>query len=232
MSAARRPTAEAPLALTTACPSPPSPLPRSCKTRCSTTSSATHRKRIAIVENEFGDVSIDDKLIALPPTTTRSISSAVAGATTSDERIVETLNGCICCAVRKDLVEFQAACARVRAGELVLDAIIETTGIDPAPVASAFLVDESIQEFARLDGIVTLVDAAHIEQHPTSRSRCRQRGGGAGAFADRLLLNKADLVADADLVRIEARLRAINAVARCSCRHSHVDVDSVLGIRG
>ena len=200
--------------------------------------SATHGKRVAIVENEFGDVSIDDKLIVLPPTTTRSISSAVAGATHSDERIVETLNGCICCAVRKDLVEFtKRLCARVRAGELALDAIIiETTGMaDPAPVASAFLCDETIQEFARLDGIVTLVDAAHIEQHLDEEKPPGVVNEAAAqvAFADRLLLNKADLVSDADLVRIEARLRAINAVAPLQrCRHSQVDVDSVLGIHG
>ena len=114
--------------------------------------SATHGKRIAIVENEFGDVSIDDKLIVLPPTTTRSISSAVAGATTSDERIVETLNGCICCAVRKDLVEFtKRLCARVRAGELALDAIIiETTGMaDPSPVAQTFFVNHSVKAVRR-----------------------------------------------------------------------------------
>jgi G3E family GTPase len=229
--------------------------------------SASHGKKIAIVENEFGDVSIDDKLIVLPPTTTRSISSAVAGgsnsderlerlrkdverlrnagATTSDERIVETLNGCICCAVRKDLVEFtKRLCARVRAGELELDAIIiETTGMaDPAPVASTFLVDQfpqasddSIQEFARLDGIVTLVDAAHIEQHLDEEKPPGVVNEAAAqvAFADRLLLNKVDLVSDADLVRIEARLRAINAVAPLQrCRHSQVDVDSVLGIHG
>ena len=105
---------------------------------------------------------------------------------------------------------------------------------DPAPVASTFLVDESIR-VARLDGIVTLVDAAHIEQHLDEQKPLGVVNEAAAqvAFADRLLLNKADLVADADLVRIEARLRAINAVAPLQrCRHSQVDVDSVLGIRG
>ena len=199
--------------------------------------SASHGKKIAIVENEFGDVSIDDKLIVLPPTTTRSISSAVAGATTSDERIVETLNGCICCAVRKDLVEFtKRLCARVRAGELALDAIIiETTGLaDPAPVASTFLVDETIQEFARLDGIVTLVDAKHIEQHLDEEKPegVENESVQQVAFADRLLLNKLDLVEEADLARVEERLREVNRYAPIvRCQNSEVAMDKVLGLR-
>ena len=93
--------------------------------------SATHGKKIAIIENEFGETSIDDKLLA-----TNSKFD-------SDEEIVEVLNGCICCSVRKDLVVIvQKLAARCAAGELKLDGIvIETTGMaDPAPVAQTFLV--------------------------------------------------------------------------------------------
>ena len=78
------------------------------------------------------------------------------------------MNGCICCTVRQDLITvLKKLSARVKAGELKLDAIvIETTGLaDPSPVAQTFFVDYSVKEFARLDGIVTLVDAKHIEQH-------------------------------------------------------------------
>ena len=117
---------------------------------------ATHGKKIAIIENEFGDTSIDDKLIAKN------------SQFHSDEEIVETLNGCICCSVRQDLIAILKKLAgRSAAGELRLDAIvIETTGMaDPAPVAQTFLVDDAIKAFARLDGIVTIVDAKHIEQH-------------------------------------------------------------------
>ena len=87
---------------------------------------ATHGKKIAVVENEFGDVSIDDALIARN------------SHFTDDEEIVEVLNGCICCSVRQDLVKvIHKLAARTQAGELKLDAIvIETTGMaDPAPVA-------------------------------------------------------------------------------------------------
>tara|TARA_B100000795_G_scaffold265039_1_gene246333 strand:- start:1096 stop:1629 length:534 start_codon:yes stop_codon:yes gene_type:complete len=117
---------------------------------------ATHGKKIAIIENEFGDTAIDDALVKK------------GSKFSSDEEIVEVLNGCICCSVRQDLVAIiHKLAARTQAGELKLDAIvIETTGMaDPAPVASTFLVDPKIKAFARLDGIVTLVDALHIERH-------------------------------------------------------------------
>ena len=109
------------------------------------------------------------------------------------------MNGCICCTVRQDLVKVIHKLAdRVQAGTLKLDGIvIETTGMaDPAPVAQTFFVDERTTAFARLDGIVTLIDAKHIE-----RALDQEKAEGAEneaveqvAFADRLLLNKTDLV--------------------------------------
>ena len=92
---------------------------------------ATHGKKIAIIENEFGDTSIDDALVKKE------------SKFSSDEEIVEVLNGCICCSVRQDLVAIiHKLATRAAAGELKLDAIvIETTGMaDPAPVAQTFLV--------------------------------------------------------------------------------------------
>ena len=104
---------------------------------------ATHGKKIAIIENEFGEVAIDDALIQ---------KSSVHN---SDKEIVEVLNGCICCTVRSDLVAIlEKLAARTAAGELKLDAIIvETTGMaDPTPVAQTFLAHDAIRDFARLDG--------------------------------------------------------------------------------
>ena len=118
--------------------------------------SATHGKKIAIIENEFGETAIDDKLLQK--------NTKIH----SDEEIIEVLNGCICCSVRQDLVRVvEKLASRTAAGELALDAIvIETTGMaDPAPVAQTFLVNEDIKAFARLDGIVTMVDAMHVERH-------------------------------------------------------------------
>jgi len=188
---------------------------------------ATHGKKIAVIENEFGDISIDDKLLQKK------------SQFKSDEEIVEVLNGCICCTVRQDLIAIlNKLRRRVRSGKLHLDGIvIETTGMaDPAPVAQTFLAHAKIRGFARLDGIVTLVDAKHIERHldAVKPEGVVNEAVAQVAFADRLLLNKTDLVTEADeLARIEARLRGINGFAPIQrCAHSDVSVGSVLGIHG
>merc|ERR1719237_1004585 len=118
------------------------------------------------------------------------------------------MNGCICCTVRQDLiVVLKKLMNRQEAGTLKLDGIvIETTGMaDPAPVAQTFFVDEKTRKFCRLDGIVTLVDAKHIEQHLDEEKAegAENEAVEQVAFADRMLLNKTDLVAEEDLVRIE-----------------------------
>merc|ERR1711934_527301 len=117
---------------------------------------ATHGKKIAIIENEFGDVGIDDSLLAKNT------------QMQAEEEIIEMMNGCICCTVRQDLVVvLDKLATRIEAGTLKIDAIvIETTGMaDPAPVAQTFFVDDAVQQFAMLDGIVTLIDAKHCSQH-------------------------------------------------------------------
>eukprot|EP00966_Prymnesium_polylepis_P158621 3666482-Prymnesium_polylepis.1 len=99
---------------------------------------------------------------------------------------------------------------------------------DPAPVAQTFLVEEDIKAFARLDGIVTLVDAKHIEQHldEVKPEGVINEAVAQVAFADRLLLNKTDLVSEADLARIEDRLGGINHFAPIQrCQQSEVSVD-------
>jgi G3E family GTPase len=140
--------------------------------------------------------------------------------------------------VRQDLITvLHKLAARQQAGEIFLDAIIiETTGMaDPAPVAQTFLVDDQIKSFARLDGIVTLVDAKHVEQHLDEEKPdgVVNEAVAQVAFADRLLLNKIDLVSAEDLDRVEARLRGINSFAPIQrCRQSEVSVDRVLNIHG
>ena len=126
---------------------------------------------------------------------------------------------------------------RVEVGEIKLDGIIiETTGMaDPAPVAQTFFVNKTVEAFARLDGIVTLVDAKHIEQHLDEEKPegAENEAVEQVAFADRLLLNKTDLVTEEDLERVEARLRAINRFAPIQrAVQSDVSVDSVLDIHG
>ena len=183
-----------------------------------------HGKKIAIIENEFGDVGIDDALMA------KNTKEQI------EEEIVGMMNGCICCTVRQDLVVvLNKFAGRIASGKLKLDCIlIETTGMaDPAPVAQTFFVDDSVQEHFRLDGIVTLVDAKHIEQHLDDEKLegAENEAVEQVAFADRMILNKMDLVDKADVERITARLKSINSSAPIiTAEKSKVSVDSVLDI--
>jgi len=185
-----------------------------------------HGKKLAVIENEFGEVGIDDALLA------RNTKMQ------ADEEIIEMMNGCICCTVRQDLiVVLNKLAKRIKAGTLKLDGIvIETTGMaDPAPVAQTFFVDDDVKGSFRLDGIVTLVDAKHIEQHLDEEKPegAENEAVEQVAFADRLVLNKTDLVSEEELTRVEARLKTINSFAPIvrSCQ-SKVSVDQVLDIKG
>jgi len=149
------------------------------------------------------------------------------------EDIFEMNNGCICCTVRGDLIRILTKL--LQRGKKLDAIIIETTGLaDPGPVAQTFFMDESIKQFARLDGIVTLIDAKHIEQHLDE-----EKGEGVEneaveqvAFADRLLLNKTDLVSEEDLTRVEGRLREINKFAPVlRCQNAGVGMENILSIK-
>jgi G3E family GTPase len=151
-----------------------------------------HGKRIAVIENEFGEVGVDHEL--------------VIGA---QEEIFETANGCICCTVRGDLIRVLGQLRRRR--DRFDYVLIETTGLaDPGPVAQTFFVDEDLKEDYQLDAIVTLVDACHIG----AQLRDVKAAAEQVAFADVLLLNKTDLVDSAALATAERELRAINGTAR------------------
>ena len=185
-----------------------------------------HGKKLAVIENEFGDVGIDDAL--LQKNTKMQ----------ADEEIIEMMNGCICCTVRQDLiVVLKKLAKRIEAGKLKLDGIvIETTGMaDPAPVAQTFFVDDEVKKFARLDGIVTLIDAKHIEAHLDEEKPegAENEAVEQVAFADRLLLNKTDLAADdAAIAHVESRLREINKYAPITrCENAAVAMEEVLNIR-
>ena len=171
--------------------------------------SEQHGKRIAVIENEFGEVAVDHEL--------------VIGA---QEEIFETANGCICCTVRGDLIRVLTQLRKRR--DRFDYILIETTGLaDPGPVAQTFFIDEDLRDDFQLDAIVTLVDAAHISGHLVTVAAAADQIG----FADVLLLNKTDLVSAPELARIEQELRAINGSARVvRTRNAQLPLSQVLDL--
>jgi G3E family GTPase len=170
-----------------------------------------HGKKIAVIENEFGEVGVDNQLVIQ-----------------AEEELFEMNNGCICCTVRGDLIRILNRLAKRKDP---LDAIlIETTGLaDPGPVAQTFFTDGDLREKFRLDAIVTLVDAKHLAQHIDNAPEAKEQV----AFADVILLNKTDLVAPVELDALEARLHHMNAAAKIHrTRDAAIALDRVLGIGG
>ncbi|MBM3458329.1 MAG: GTP-binding protein, partial [Armatimonadetes bacterium] len=172
--------------------------------------SEQHGKRIAVIENEFGEIGIDHEL--------------VIGA---EEEIFEMNNGCICCTVRGDLIRILGTLMNRR--DRFDYIMVETTGLaDPGPVAQTFFVDDDIQEHLRLDSIVTMVDARHVLEHLDDSAECQEQI----AFADIILLNKTDLVSAAEVEHLEERIRAMNRLARVHrTQHADTDVAGLLNVR-
>jgi len=170
-----------------------------------------HGKKIAVIENEFGEVGVDNQLVIQ-----------------SDEEIFEMNNGCICCTVRGDLLRILG---RLMKRKDRLDAIlIETTGLaNPAPVAQTFFTDPEMKENFRLDAIVTLVDAKHILLHLNDSPEAVKQIG----FADVILLNKTDLITPAELDALEKRIKSVNAVAKIHrTKNAELPLDKVINIGG
>jgi len=175
-----------------------------------------HGLRFAIIENEFGEIGVDERILSEK----------------ADEEVIEVMNGCICCTVRGDLV---VALKNLYAKISQFDAvIIETTGLaDPAPVAQTFFVDDDIQAKFTLDGIITVTDAKHIlprldDEKPEG---VENEAVEQVAFADRILLNKTDLVEEAELPAIEERIKKINPTAQIfRCQQSKVNPKDLIGI--
>jgi len=139
--------------------------------------------------------------------------------------------------VRGDLISgLKKLAKKSKAGKHLDGVIIETTGLaDPAPVAQTFFADDYVQQHFRLDGILTLVDAKHVIEHLDDEKPegVENEAVEQIAFADRILLNKCDLVDEKTLDEVERRIRAINeAVPMKRTTNSKVDMDFILGIHG
>jgi G3E family GTPase len=170
--------------------------------------SEPHGQKFAVIVNEFGEIGIDNDL--------------VVGA---DEEVFEMNNGCICCTVRGDLVRIIDGLMR-RKGKF--DAIIvETTGLaDPAPVAQTFFVDENVGRRTKLDAVVTVADAKWLKDRLKDAPEVKNQI----AFADVILINKADLVKPEELADVEARIRGINPYAKLhTTERCQIPLPEVLG---
>ncbi|MHB1701429.1 MAG: CobW family GTP-binding protein [Acidobacteriaceae bacterium] len=170
--------------------------------------SQQHGRKVAVIVNEFGEVSIDGQLIVKD----------------ANEELIEFNNGCLCCTVRGDLVKTINELQQ-RTG--MLDAIlIETTGLaDPAPVASIFFVADGIREGARLDSFVTVVDAVNIEKNLEQNHEAQEQV----VFADIILINKSDLVSDETITHIERHIRLLNPLASMHrTTHGVIDLAKIL----
>ena len=171
--------------------------------------SEEHGKRIAVIENEFGAVGIDHGLVI-----------------NADEEVFEMSNGCICCTVRGDLIRILGNLMKRR--DKFDYVLVETTGLaDPGPVAQTFFMDDEIRDEFTLDGIVTLVDAGHIDQQLGRSDESSEQV----AFADVLILNKTDLLSSDGLDELEARLRGMNKMARVvRSQQADVPIETVLNL--
>ena len=172
---------------------------------------AEHGKRVAVIENEFGEIGVDQELVI-----------------NAEEEIFEMNNGCICCTVRGDLIRILGNL--IKRKDRFDYILIETTGLaDPGPVAQTFFVDDEMQSKMQLDGIVTVVDAKHIWQHLDDSDEAKEQI----AFADVILLNKTDLVPPEDLNRLESRIKGMNAAAKIiRCQDAKVEMDYILHVGG
>jgi G3E family GTPase len=173
--------------------------------------------RVAVIVNDMSEVNIDASLVR----------GGEAALSRTDEQLVEMTNGCICCTLRDDLLIEIRALAKANRFDYLL---IESSGIsEPLPVAMTFVFEDeegqSLSEFARLDTMVSVIDARSFLDDFASDDFLADRGQVAGEedertladlltdqieFANVLLINKADLVDEDELAHLKAILRALN----------------------
>ncbi len=192
--------------------------------------------KVAVIVNDMSEVNVDADLVAM----------GGANLSRTDETLIEMSNGCICCTLRDDLLKEVHRLAGERRFDYLL---IESTGIaEPLPVATTFeFRDEagrSLSDVARLDTMVTVVDAAHLLKDYSSRDFLRDRGEIAGEdderplvqllveqieFADVIILNKVDIAKPEDIAAARTIIRSLNADARIiETSHARVDPRDIL----
>jgi G3E family GTPase len=174
--------------------------------------------KICVVENEFGEVQIDGDLVE------ENLAAR--------EDIITMDNGCVCCSIRGDLVRtFGMLVSRRKNFDAI---ILETTGLaDPSPIIFTFNSNAIVQDNFRIDSVVCLVDAKHIGIHLDEKKPDGSINEAENqiAFADRIVLNKLDLVNGDELDEVEERIRSINSFAKCiKTEKSRVPLDQILNL--
>ncbi|KAI8529423.1 hypothetical protein RHMOL_Rhmol12G0223900 [Rhododendron molle] len=170
---------------------------------------------------KYGEVDIDGSL--------------VAAKSTGAEDIMMLNNGCLCCTVRGDLVRMIVELVNKKKGKFD-HIVIETTGLaNPAPIIQTFYAEDQIFNDVKLDGVVTLVDAKHANIHldDVKPKGVVNEAVEQIAYADRIIVNKTDLVGEPQVASLIQRIRSINGLANLKrTQFGRVDLDYVLGIGG
>ncbi|KAF5933780.1 hypothetical protein HYC85_029951, partial [Camellia sinensis] len=208
------------------CPPPPNYEPEDSAISLAATLNLDNRVPATIITGflgygKFGEVDIDGSLVA-------SHSSA-------NEEIIMVNNGCLCCTVHGDLVKMLLELVKKKR-EKFDHVVIETTGLEkPAPVIETFCTDDLVSHYVKLDGVVTLVDSKHVMQrlNEVKPRFVVNEAVEQIAYADRIILNKIDLVTEAELESLTNRIKHINGMAQIKlAKYGVVDMDFVLGVGG
>ncbi|MCP8968883.1 CobW family GTP-binding protein [Ectobacillus ponti] len=155
----------------------------------------THGRKLAVIINEIGSVNIDGKLVM-----------------NVEEGMMELTNGCLCCTVREDLVQSLRQLAQAReAGDVQFEAlVIETTGLaNPGGIIQTFFAVPDVQAAYTIDGVVTVVDGYHLDKHIEKGAEAEEQI----AYADVVLLNKADLLTGKQQQELAAYIQRLNPTA-------------------
>lgn len=177
-----------------------------------------HGRKIAVIENEFGEVGIDGGLVMA----------------SENEEIYEMVNGCVCCTaeVREDLVRIVRQL--VARPERLDHILVETSGLaDPYPVAQSFFIDDPIAKHVELDAIVTMVDAKHIAAHldDLQLDGVDNQAVDQIVCADRIVINKVDLVDANAVAALRGRIRGLNATADIvTSSYAEIDLNKIIGV--
>lgn len=197
--------------------------------------------RVAVIVNDMSEVNIDASLVE------KSAENAGTALSRTDEKMVEMSNGCICCSLREDLlIEVRKLAEEGRFDYL----LIESTGIgEPMPVAATFDFEDeegqSLKDVAKIDTMVTVVDALNLLADFNSQDLLAHRGQTAGEednrtlanllaeqieFADVIVVNKIDLVSPEQKQMVISAIKALNPVAQIiEADHGQIPLKAILG---